>query len=179
MRVYNTAGQYVQSATTTFTTSASVLDDRYTVNNFVETDLQSVTSGTMTEKFFNWSGTSYQNVTSLAIYANIPVTNYSTVSTNRNPILVMYRETTATVRTYLSLYDLSPLRAVSGGGAGGIFVGSFYTPAGTGNTSYEFANNNQKISIRGGGSISSNWAPNEIIRVKAIVYYTQRTDHYI
>ena len=133
----------------------------------------------MTEKFFNWSGTSNQNITSLAIYANIPVTNYNTVSTSRNPLLVMYRETTATVRTYLSLYDLPDLRPVSGGGAGGIFVGSFYTPAGTGNTSYGFANNNQKISIRGGGSLSGNWATNEIIRVKAIVYYTQRTANSI
>jgi titin len=179
MRVHNTAGQYVQSATTTFTTSASVTHYTYTENNFVETDLQSVTSGTMTEKFFNWSGTSNQNITLLAIYANIPVTNYNTVSTSRNPLLVIYGETTATVRTYLSLYDLPSLRAVSGGGAGGIFVGSFHTPAGTGNTSYEFANNNQKISIRGGGSLSGNWATNEIIRVKAIVYYTERTTNSI
>lgn len=179
MRVHNTAGQYVQSATTTFTTSASVTHYTYTENNYFETDLQSVTSGKMTEKFFNWSGTSNQNITLLAIYANIPVTNYNTVTTNRNPLLVMYRGTTDTVRTYLSLYDLPDLRPISGGGAGGIFVGSFYTPGGTGNTNYDFANNNQKISIRGGGALSSNWATNEIIRVKAIVYYTERTTNLI
>ena len=179
IRVHNTAGQYVQSTATTFTTSALITHYTYTENNTFVTDLQSVTGGTMTEKFFNWSGTSNQNITLLAIYANIPVTNYNTVTQNRNPILVMYKGTTDTVRTYLALYDLPDLRPISGGGAGGIFVGSFYAPGGTGNANYDFANNNQKISIRGGGNISGNWATNEIIRVKAIVYYTERTTNLI
>lgn len=181
MRVYNTAGQYVQSATTTFTTSASVLDDRYATNQTFTTNTIKVTGGSMPKQFFNWSGTSYQNVTVVAVYANISLINSNTVSLKRNPGLVLWGETTATVRSYTSLYNLTPLRGLSGSLG---YLGEYWTPSGTGNTGYNFANNNQKLSIQGGtgtgaDALTGTWATNEQINVYCIVVYTQRTDHYI
>jgi titin len=181
IRVYNTAGQYVQSATTTFTTSASVTHYTYTENNTFATDVQTVTSSTMGKKFFNWSGTSNQNVTLVAIYANIPVTNYNTVSVERNPIVRIHGETTAGVRGFVALYDLAPLREVTGGGYGdtAIYVGEFWNPGGDDNSSYLFANDNQKISVEGYGVPATTFATNRIINVKALVFYTQRTANSI
>jgi titin len=181
MRVHNTAGQYVQSATTTFTTSASVNHYTYTENNTFATDVQTVTSTTMGKKFFNWSGTSNQNVTLVALYTNIPVTNYNTVSVERNPVVRIHGNTTASVRGSIALYDLAPLRAVTGGGYGetAIYAGEYWNPGGDDNSSYAFGNDNQKISVEGYGVPASTYNTNRIINVKAIVVYTQRTANSI
>jgi hypothetical protein len=176
MRVHNTAGQYVQSATTTFTTSESVTHYTYTENNTYTTNTIKVTGGSMPAQFFNWSGTSSQNVTLVAVYANISLINSNTVTEKRNPLLVLYQATTASIRSYTPLYDLVPLRGLSGSLG---YLGEYWTPTGTGNTGYDYANNNQKLSIQGSGKLTGTWATNEQINVYCIVVYTQRTTNYI
>jgi hypothetical protein len=183
IRVHNTAGQYVESAKTTFTTSASVTHYTYTDENYFTTNTIQVTSNKMTELFFNWSGTSNQHVTKVGVYANISGASSNTVTTARNPILVLYRETTATVRTYSDLYNFVPLRGMSYVNNQQVVLSELYTPGGTGNTSYNFANDNQKISIRGGGTLAGSvgglWYAGERINVFLSVQYTQRTANSI
>jgi hypothetical protein len=135
----------------------------------------------MGKKFFNWSGTSNQNVTLVALYTNIPVTNYNTVSVERNPVVRIHGNTTASVRGSIALYDLAPLRAVTGGGYGetAIYAGEYWNPGGDDNSSYAFGNDNQKISVEGYGVPASTYNTNRIINVKAIVVYTQRTANSI
>lgn len=176
IRVHNTAGQYVQSTATTFTTSASVTHYTYNEDNYHTTNTIQVTGGSMAEQFFNWSGTSSQNVTLVGVFANISSINSNTVTTNRNPLLVIYQATTATVRSYTPMYDLPGVRAQSGSLG---YVGEYWVPGGTGNASYDFANDNQKLSIRGYGALTGTWATNERINVYCVVRYTQRTTNLI
>ena len=184
IRVHNTAGQYVQSTATTFTTSASVTHYTYNEENYFTTNVIQVTNNAMPEVFFNWSGTSSQNITKVGVYANISGASSNTVTQARNPILVLYRATTDAVRTYASLYDFVPLRAMSyDSNNNARYVSELYTPSGVGNPNYDLANNNQKISIRGGGTLAGSvgglWYAGERINVFCSVKYTQRTTNSI
>ena len=184
MRVHNTAGQYVQSATTTFTTSASVTHYTYTEDNYYTTNTIQVTSNTMAVQLFNWSGTSSQNVTLVGVFANISGASSNTVTQARNPLLLLHGETTASYRSYVSLYNLVPLRAMSYDAANNPrILGEYWTPTGTGNTSYNYANNNQKLGIQGAGTLAGSvgglWYAGERINVYCVVKYTQRTTNSI
>ena len=184
IRVYNTAGQYVQSTATTFTTSASVTHYTYDEENYYTTNTIQVNNNTMAEQLFNWSGTSSQNLTLVGVFANISSPSSNTVTTARNPTILLHGETTASYRSYNSLYNLVPLRGLSYDAAGNVrYLGEYWIPTGTGNANYDFANNNQKLGIQGGGtlagSVGGKWYAGERINVYCVVKYTQRTTNSI
>jgi hypothetical protein len=178
---YNTANHEVSASIghTTRTGNAVSFDDSL----IYETDRISVTSNTMTRKYFDWYATIDESTRSADVYARVSQTSpiINTVNSNRNPSLWQSSATSSTGSggDTVSLASLTTL--TNNGGTwwsqewNHTNLNTGFNTTGTGGS----LNNTQRYSIAGGGALAGTWATAQQPLVYLNVNYVLRSYYTI